>query len=42
MIKTKAQTEIEELLGEFPAVGVLSRRQVGKTTLAEAVATSIK
>lgn len=38
MIARKAQTEIIELLHEFPAVGVLGPRQVGKTTLAEDIA----
>jgi uncharacterized protein len=42
MIQRFVQTEIEQLLGEFPAVGVLGPRQVGKTTLAEAIAASIK
>src|SRR5258707_2108858 len=42
MIHRQVQTEIEQLLGEFPAVGVLGPRQVGKTTLAEAIAASIK
>jgi predicted AAA+ superfamily ATPase len=39
MIKRNAETEIRDLLQEFPAVGVLGPRQVGKTTLAEAIAT---
>jgi len=42
MIKRQAQTEVAGLLEEFPAVGVLGPRQVGKTTLAEAIAASIK
>lgn len=42
MIKREAQTEIINLLKEFPAVGVLGTRQVGKTTLAEEIAASIK
>jgi uncharacterized protein len=42
MIQRQAQTEIEQLLREFPAVGILGPRQVGKTTLAEAIAASIK
>jgi len=42
MIKRQAQREIAGLLEEFPAVGVLGPRQVGKTTLAEAIAASIK
>lgn len=41
MITRKAQIEIAQLLDEFPAVGVLGPRQIGKTTLAEAIATSI-
>ncbi len=40
MIKRKAQSEIARLLEEFPAVGVLGPRQVGKTTLAEEIAAS--
>lgn len=42
MIHRQAQTEIEQLLAEFPAVGILGPRQVGKTTLSEAIAASIK
>lgn len=42
MIKREAQAEISRLLEEFPAVGVLGTRQVGKTTLAEEIAASIK
>lgn len=38
MIKRSAQDEIALLLGEFPAVGILGPRQVGKTTLAEEIA----
>ncbi len=41
MIKRIAQEEITRLLGEFPAVGVLGPRQVGKTTIAEEIAHSI-
>lgn len=41
MIKREAQHEIIELLDEFPAVGVLGPRQIGKTTLAEEIADSI-
>lgn len=37
-MKRTAQTEIAQLLEEFPAVGVLGPRQVGKTTLAETIA----
>ena len=35
------QSEIAQLLQEFPAVGVLGPRQVGKTTLAEAIANTV-
>lgn len=42
MIKRQAQSEIARLLEEFPAVGVLGPRQVGKTTLAEEIAGSLK
>ncbi|MDQ1086165.1 AAA family ATPase [Siphonobacter sp. SORGH_AS_1065] len=42
MIIRKAQTEIAQLLEEFPAVAVLGPRQVGKTTLAETIATAIR
>ncbi len=41
MIIRQAQSEITRLLEEFPAVGVLGPRQVGKTTLAEEIAASI-
>jgi uncharacterized protein len=41
MIPRIAQLEINELLEEFPAVGVLGPRQIGKTTLAELIAGSI-
>ncbi|MGA0556810.1 ATP-binding protein [Larkinella sp. VNQ87] len=41
MITREAQIEIAQLLEEFPAVAVLGPRQVGKTTLAETIATSI-
>lgn len=34
MIDRLAKIEIEKLMSEFPAVGVLGPRQVGKTTLA--------
>jgi predicted AAA+ superfamily ATPase len=37
MIKREAQDEIITLLQEFPAVGLLGPRQVGKTTLAEEI-----
>ena len=33
MIKRESQTEIVRLLEEFPAVGILGPRQVGKTKL---------
>jgi predicted AAA+ superfamily ATPase len=39
MITRFAEQEIAALLKEFPAVGLLGPRQVGKTTLAEAVST---
>ena len=42
MIKREAESEIRQLLEEFPAVGVLGPRQVGKTTLAQTVANSFK
>ena len=42
MITREAQEEITRLLDEFPAVGVLGTRQVGKTTLAEEIAASYK
>ena len=41
MIQRFAKTEIAELLNEFPAVGVLGPRQIGKTTLAKEIAVSI-
>ncbi|MVM33408.1 DUF4143 domain-containing protein [Spirosoma sp. HMF4905] len=41
MITREAQIEIAQLLEEFPAVAVLGPRQVGKTTLAEEIATAI-
>lgn len=41
MIKRKSQSEITELLGEFPAVSILGPRQVGKTTLAEEIASTL-
>ena len=41
MIKRQAQSEITRLLEEFPAVGLLGPRQVGKTTLAEEIAASV-
>lgn len=42
MIKRDAESEIKQLLEEFPAVGVLGPRQVGKTTLAQTIANSFK
>lgn len=42
MIRREAEIEIKQLLEEFPAVGVLGPRQVGKTTLAEEIAASFK
>lgn len=42
MIKRAAQTEIAQLLQEFPAVAVLGPRQVGKTTLAREIGESFK
>jgi predicted AAA+ superfamily ATPase len=42
MIKRQVQKEITLLLEEFPAVGVLGPRQIGKTTLAEAIASAAK
>lgn len=41
MIPRIAKEEIDELLADFPAVGVLGPRQIGKTTLAELVAESL-
>jgi len=41
MIKREVQEEIITLLEEFPAVGLLGPRQVGKTTLSEEIAASI-
>ncbi len=38
MIIRKIKTEILQLLDEFPAVGILGPRQVGKTTLAKEIA----
>lgn len=37
MIKRLAEKEVIELLDEFPAVGLLGPRQVGKTTLAKII-----
>jgi uncharacterized protein len=41
MITRDAQTDIAKLLEEFPAVGVLGSRQVGKTTLAQEIADTL-
>ncbi|MEA5403251.1 ATP-binding protein [Arcicella sp. DC2W] len=41
MIARNSQVEIIELLEEFPAVSILGPRQVGKTTLAEEIASSL-
>lgn len=41
MIQRESKQPITELLQEFPAVGVLGSRQVGKTTLAKEIAASI-
>lgn len=40
MIKREAEKEITQLLEEFPAIGVLGPRQIGKTTIAEEIAMS--
>lgn len=37
MIKRRTESDILRLLEEFPAVGLLGPRQVGKTTLAESI-----
>jgi len=42
MIKRQALDDILILLQEFPAVGILGPRQVGKTTLADTIAALIK
>lgn len=42
MIKRKIEKEILQLLEEFPAVGLLGPRQVGKTTLSEILAAELK
>ncbi|MBC7916110.1 MAG: ATP-binding protein [Pyrinomonadaceae bacterium] len=41
MIERIFEAEIKNLLDEFPAVGILGPRQVGKTTLSEKIASSI-
>ena len=40
-INRRAETSVTELLKEFPIVGLLGARQVGKTTLAKKIATLI-
>ncbi|MGN6416418.1 MAG: ATP-binding protein [Pseudobacter sp.] len=42
MIERKIKKEILQLLEEFPAVGLLGPRQVGKTTLSEILAEELK
>ena len=42
MIKRKSEPEIIQLLQEFPAVAILGPRQVGKTTIALEIASSLK
>ncbi len=42
MILRKIQSEVSHLLAESSAVGLLGPRQVGKTTLAEAIASEIQ
>ena len=42
MIKRRAQTELLQLLEQFPAVAILGPRQVGKTTLAQEIAARTK
>ncbi|NML20231.1 ATP-binding protein [Pseudoflavitalea sp. G-6-1-2] len=41
MIVREAEKEVFQLLEEFPAVGLLGPRQVGKTTLAETIAETL-
>ncbi len=41
MINRKYLDEVNNLLDEYPAVGVLGPRQVGKTTLAESIASAM-
>lgn len=41
MIPRQALHEIKRLMDEFPAVGILGPRQIGKTTLAEEIASSV-
>jgi len=42
MIERSTEAEVKRLLGKNPAVGLLGPRQVGKTTLAEAIADSFE
>jgi len=42
MIERTTAAEIRELLGEFPAVGLLGPRQVGKSTLAKQITASFE
>lgn len=42
MIRRDAMTDILALLDEFPAVGLLGPRQVGKTTLADEIAATLE
>ncbi|WP_339792967.1 MAG: ATP-binding protein [Imperialibacter sp.] len=42
MIPREIQRQIQTLLTEFPAVAILGPRQVGKTTLADAIAKTMK
>lgn len=42
MIIRKVQNHIHDLLGYFPAVGIIGPRQVGKTTLVKQLMTQIK
>jgi len=42
MIKRHAQTELLQLLEQFPAVAILGPRQIGKTTLAQQIAARTK
>ena len=38
MIERRIHTQLEEMIGRYPAVALLGPRQVGKTTLALNVA----
>ena len=42
MIIREQVAELLEIIGEYPAVGILGPRQVGKTTLAKHIAASRK